>query len=218
MSIPCKHFSCSAKIQDAFLRGQKHENQRIVRDLHDGLAQELLSIRMQLNSLELMDLPSPLLNRISIINNELHQSLLNLNGILKNEIPDYLSEQSFDQLIRKKFAFQKFIPIEILGNTVLELHEKGIAKEIYRIIQEFVRNSIKHSKASKISIQMQQFARTVRIHLQDDGIGFTNAPSTNGMGLKNIHYRLKAIGAQYEFSSSKQSGTQLIILVNETKY
>ncbi len=215
MEISSAYRSVSPEIQEAYEKGRLHENQRILRELHDGLAQELLGVRMQLSALESYEISVELLALIVKINVGIDRSLHTLNGIITDSTPSYLIHRSFDQILRQTFEGITTIPIEIHGSTLLHFQENGVALEILRIIQEFVRNSLKHSKASHVRIELRQLEEGVFIHLKDDGIGFDLQETTTGMGVGNLYHRLMAIAAEHDYSSSKEHGTQLSFKVYE---
>ncbi len=86
---------------------------------------------------------------------------------------------------------------------------------IYRMLQESLNNTIKHSKAQNIDVTIKYAADVFTLTIADDGIGFSleNLPATNnlGMGLKSMQSRAALIAAQFFVESSKNNGTSISI-------
>lgn len=83
--------------------------------------------------------------------------------------------------------------------------------QIYRIIQEFLSNVIKHSQASVMTIHIRDSEKTLSILLSDNGKGFKTDTLTKGMGLRNIELRIQSVNASYKWKSCKNKGCRLII-------
>lgn len=95
-----------------------------------------------------------------------------------------------------------------------EYHTRAISFEVqlYRIIQEFLSNVIKHSKASEMNIHFRDAQNALSIILSDNGVGFDVNKVSTGMGLKNIETRIQSINALYKWRSELNKGTALIII------
>lgn len=88
---------------------------------------------------------------------------------------------------------------------------------LYRIVQEFINNSLKHSKCTRIIISITKTKNKVFIGLYDNGIGFDFDNIAMGNGLLNITYRLNALKSTYKMTSKINEGTSLeIALLDET--
>jgi signal transduction histidine kinase len=78
---------------------------------------------------------------------------------------------------------------------------------VYRIVQELVNNIIKHSKATQAIVQLSQQDDLLSISIEDNGVGFSNSePGKDGMGLRSLQSRIKAMNGKMEVESSQQSG------------
>lgn len=85
--------------------------------------------------------------------------------------------------------------------------------QLYRIIQEFISNVLKHSEANKMFIQIRDSDNSLCILLSDNGKGFDVKSKKMGMGLRNIDLRLKSMDAVYKWKSKTNKGSRLIIMV-----
>ena len=86
---------------------------------------------------------------------------------------------------------------------------------VYRIIQEFVNNSIKHAKCTEIrcTIKQKNTSKLIEITLVDNGIGYDPKLVKYGFGVQNIHKRANLANAKIKLESKLGVGSSLIITV-----
>jgi signal transduction histidine kinase len=90
-----------------------------------------------------------------------------------------------------------------------------VATQLYRIAQEAAANAIKHSRATRIVIELDRAADETRLNIFDDGVGFDTATETKGLGLKMMRNGADLIGAQFQVSPRLPVGTTVsCILTN----
>ena len=82
---------------------------------------------------------------------------------------------------------------------------------IYRIIQELVKNITQHSRASHALVQMQMHEQLLTITVEDNGIGFDAGTVKNGLGLHNLQTRIRSLDGHYTFESEAGKGTSVYI-------
>ncbi|WP_341840302.1 sensor histidine kinase [Chitinophaga caseinilytica] len=87
---------------------------------------------------------------------------------------------------------------------------------VFRIVQEFMQNSLKHAQCQRLHIQVQQ-ENGLRIEAADDGVGFDTSQPPRGIGLGNMKRRALQIGATLELHSSPGAGTRLTLQLPATK-
>lgn len=85
---------------------------------------------------------------------------------------------------------------------------------LFRIIQEFINNSLKHSKAEKLKIEFKSKKKMALINLSDNGIGFDMATLKNhGMGLSNVRSRIRPYNGEVDIFSEPGKGTRYEIAI-----
>jgi signal transduction histidine kinase len=84
---------------------------------------------------------------------------------------------------------------------------------LYRIIQEACHNIIKHAKAKKAEINILMDDKKINLSIIDDGIGLKPTTSENGIGLKNMKYRIKTLKGKFKISSQPNLGTSINITI-----
>lgn len=107
--------------------------------------------------------------------------------------------------------------IKINLNLNSEYRKKDIFTEvqIYRIIQEFTTNVIKHSTATEITIYIKDNPENLAMIIMDNGNGFIYDENNKGMGIKNIESRLQSLDAHYKWKNTLGKRTQLIIKIQQ---
>jgi signal transduction histidine kinase len=111
--------------------------------------------------------------------------------------------------------------VEIDFKTNMENYRLENEKEVvvYRAICELINNSILHSGASRIEIELNKHEKFVTLHFYDNGRGFDtstlNKEDTKGMGLSNIETRVKTIEGVFILESSPGKGTSALIKLTE---
>jgi signal transduction histidine kinase len=93
--------------------------------------------------------------------------------------------------------------------------ESQIETNIYRIICELFQNTVKHAVASNVSLMIHFADNKMIIQYFDDGVGFDPEDSSklNGMGLSNMHSRLKALNGEIDFRRIQPRGMMTTITI-----
>lgn len=190
------------------------ERERMAMELHDGLGQQMVAVKLHLDILKSKFGNSAEFDLCSSI---VRDSILQMKALCYNLAPpDFdkglilsverlfgrLNEFSLD--IEYKFTPKK-IPIREIGTQE--------TYNILRIIQEFVSNSQKYSKCSLINCEIGRKNDKIAILLTDDGQGFDLKSVKKGFGLANMEKRAKLANAKVEFNSSPNEGTYLYLEV-----
>lgn len=103
-------------------------------------------------------------------------------------------------------------------NTNIENIDNILTREnevqYFRIIQEILNNTIKHSNAKNVTLNIRRSVMFIVSEIEDDGVGFElSNPAILGFGLINIEERISMIKGVYEFKSEKDKGTKFKITV-----
>jgi signal transduction histidine kinase len=88
---------------------------------------------------------------------------------------------------------------------------------LYRIVQEFINNSIKHAQAETLVFKMYKAESDIIIEISDDGIGFELEKVEKGLGIQNLQHRMKMSNIKGNLISSPNNGSKLIIQINKFK-
>jgi len=150
------------------------------------------------------------------------KSLVEIRALSKMINPEALKNMSLPEALDlelERFNRMAYLKpsLEISGTPITI--DKKIETIIFRILQEFFTNTIKHSKASNLNVDLLYKNDTLKITVKDNGTGFDylKARAKNGIGLTNIETRAKLIGATVKYSSKIGKGTSLILTYKPTQ-
>jgi two-component system sensor histidine kinase UhpB len=105
------------------------------------------------------------------------------------------------------------IQFSFIHDEACELLSSGKKITIFRIVQEQLKNILKHSKARKASIQLQIVNEEVQLNVKDDGIGFDVKQSSPGIGLSNIYERTQFYNGRLSIHSEKGKGCEITVFM-----
>lgn len=175
-------------------------------ELHDNIGQLLTLAKIQLQNATKENI-----NEVSATITKGLNEVRALSKLINPEAIKNIELKEAIQLEIDRFNRLNFIA----SNLIILGEEKEIDKKssiiIFRILQEFFSNTIKHSKASKLIVTLKYTDSLLIITAKDNGIGFLSQEKKEGIGLSNIKSRAKLIGAEAIFSSEKNKGTTLLI-------
>ncbi|HZE13777.1 MAG TPA: sensor histidine kinase [Chthoniobacterales bacterium] len=86
-------------------------------------------------------------------------------------------------------------------------YDTAVTTQLYRIAQEAVANAAKHSRATRIVIELDRAADETRLNIFDDGVGFQPGDGTDGLGLKMMRHGADLIGAKFSVAARPPAGT-----------
>ncbi|HOZ52700.1 MAG TPA: ATP-binding protein [Chitinophagaceae bacterium] len=189
----------------------------IGRELHDNLGQLLTVSKIHVNSLTKQYSDD---KKIAALDDVLDKTIVELRALSKSlnnsRIKDFgLHKELSIEVDRIAKLNVVDISLNIEGNHELASNDKSII--LYRIIQEFLSNSMKYSEANKIVISLIYHENTLDVSISDNGKGFDMNQMAQGSGVTNIKNRAQLLNAdKIEYNSIINQGTQLsLTLPNE---
>lgn len=201
----------------SMIDGQELERQRLSRELHDGLGQSILAIKMRLERTvnaspekikkimeEVQELFANTINEVRSISNNLMPAVLNEFGLV-----DALTNLCRD--VNKSTG----IEIQFYHETFsININDK-INTYLYRISQEALNNIIKHSKAMEVSIDLRSDSEYVYLNILDNGQGFHYIDDRKmcGNGISNMKERVNLLDGNIEIDSNKGVGTKIKVRI-----
>lgn len=209
-----------ARLTHATLNAQEKEKERIARDLHDSLRQKLMALKLLCSNMEFtvghaLKEDSNWQNMKEYIAQSIDETRSLTHQLVTPEFTDMGLFEAVDAMINRLQKFDN-IKYHISRKGKVKKLAEDIRIHLYRVIQEFIRNSQKYAKAQNISISFAYTKNSLNLVLKDDGIGFDiNKVKTqkNGIGLSNIEHRLSSIPCTFHIQSEAQKGVTLSIVV-----
>ncbi|MCL7762427.1 histidine kinase [Polaribacter sp. Z014] len=177
-------------------------------ELHDNIGQLLTLAKIQLQS------ASP--ENIHEVSETISKGLTEVRALSKLINPEAIKNIKLREAVQleiDRFNRLHFINSELKITGKGQVINKKASIIIFRILQEFFSNTIKHSKASNLWVELNFGENELEINAKDDGVGFSSLENkSKGIGLENIKNRAKLIGASAIFTSEVNKGTSLKIL------
>lgn len=188
----------------ALIDGQENERKRIARDLHDGIGQSLLLIKIQMEKnhltiFENKNLINETLDEIRSISKDLHPFQLDKFGITATII-DTIEKISSNTTL---FITKDIANIDGLLDPKSEIH-------VYRVVQESLSNIIKHAQASAAKVNILIQDNFALFEIMDNGIGFDYewvVASSKNMGIRTMNERIASIKGKFRIENNKPNGT-----------
>lgn len=206
------------KIAAVMLDVKEEEQQRVARDLHDGLGGNLAMAKMHLDNY-ISEQPAVKDPALLHVMGQLEHSITELRQIAYDMMPGMLQKMglqaSLNDLCESLSSNKRTVYFQCL-----DMKDTIPAKEqliIYRIIQEALANAVKHAAAQHILLQCSQDENTFFITVEDDGIGFDANKQLErpGLGLSNIQSRVAYLKGKIEILSAEdKQGTSINIELN----
>jgi signal transduction histidine kinase len=192
---------------------QEQTFQNISREIHDNIGLSLTLAKLNLNTIAWNNTTSSK-EKVTGSVEFISKAIEDLSYISKNLNTDFIEENGLlnaleleIKKIKKLGLFQ--IQFEVVGSPIYMNTQKELV--IFRIIQEVLNNSIKHSQATSISVFLNYIPDMVLVELADNGNGFVDEPDDNktkkGTGLLNIVKRASLIDGHCEVKSEHGKGT-----------
>ncbi len=191
------------------------EQLRIGQDLHDGVCQRLVSTAFAASvlakKLEQKQLSEAAAAEqiVDMINDSINDS----RGLARGLYPVKLEldglESALAALVDNAETFSEIAcGFECEGPILI--HDSVASTNLYRIGQEALNNAVKHSKATKIIVELEAVEDEITLSVRDDGIGFSASEKHGGMGLHIMNYRARLIGASLDIRRGATGGTIVI--------
>lgn len=192
---------------------QEEERARVASELHDGICQRLVSIKLQIETgiIRLTELPGhDVLAQIPLehIASELNDLLKEVREIARGLYPGILKDFGLTASLRQLAADMED------GATKIHFHMLGVPDglsnsanlALYRVAQESLINVKRHAAASRILLSLEADKHCIRLTISDNGVGFSEsrfpAGPKHGLGLRNMKNRMEEAGGELSITSS----------------
>ena len=178
----------------------EHERSRIAKELHDSVGTDLTAIKMVVSQ-RLKKIDDP---KTEEVETQFQNTIQGIKNIIYDLAPPGLERYGLMAGLKNYVGkLNGSIPIKIEFNCFgpeVKGHELNVA--VFRVIQELISNSLKHSNAEKITLHVNAFEKLLNIVYEDNGQGFTWDENHKGLGLYNIETRVQSLNGRLKFESS----------------
>jgi signal transduction histidine kinase len=183
------------------------ERRKIERDLHDGVQQKLVALRIQLElARDLADEGSGVASRLAGLGAGFDDALDELRSVAHGIYPPLLADEGLVAAFREAARWST-VPLTVDLEDVGRLSEEREAA-IYYCCLEALQNVAKHAgDDASASLRLWRDRRTVHFSVSDDGVGFEVGSNGRGAGLTNMSDRIGAVGGTLAVRSAPGEGT-----------
>jgi signal transduction histidine kinase len=188
------------------VEAQQDERRRLERDLHDGAQQRLVALALELGMLaEQVDSDPNTQSRLKRARSELAQSLNELRDIAHGLHPAVVSGHGLAVALESLVAVT---PLEVqLKTDGLPRLPEPLEVAAYYVVSESLTNAAKHSRASRVSVDVGVTNDILIAEIVDDGIG--GVDSERGTGLRGLADRVEALNGRLRIWSAPGHGTRV---------
>ncbi|MCH2490784.1 MAG: histidine kinase [Flavobacteriales bacterium] len=193
------------------IREQAFKN--IAWELHDNVGQLLSVANIQLNML-MQHVPTQFHDQIVETKNVVKDTVQEIRSLSKTLNNDVIQKNGL--ITSLEVELERFNRLNFLeASLFIEGERKPIRSNdeifLFRILQEFFSNVMKHAKANKLIVHLSYKDRFLVITAEDDGVGFNTAETHGNSGMETMKSRAMLLNATFELSSSPNNGTKLYI-------
>lgn len=196
------------------ISSQDEERRRIARELHDHIGQELALLCMQAQRLacrfadpgytthsdahELYSRLKAVAEEVSKLSRRLHSSELS-----------YLGLATATTRLCRDFEHRFNVPVACHVEQLPSHLDGAKSLCIYRVLEESLRNAMKHSHATQVMVHLRSLVNEVALSVDDDGKGFDVDKAGSGLGLLSMRERVHFVGGRFTITSTPGSGTKV---------
>jgi signal transduction histidine kinase len=196
-------------------RAAENERRRIARDLHDGVAQTLAHLRLELDMLsrpEFSATSDP--EGIARLARVAERTLADVRSIIQDLTPPpppggliaaltaYIADVATSHGPRVTLETRGEIPVDHPASS-----------QLFRIAQEAISNAVRHAEARNVLVLLERIAGgTLRLTVEDDGVGIADpAGRPGGLGLPAMRERSAAMGSTCSIAARPGGGTRIVV-------
>lgn len=195
------------------------ERERISKELHDGVIQSIYSVGLSLQgatSLLTRD-PERARGRIAEAISELDNVVRDVRSYIFELQPRLVAEKGLPAAIAD---LARELEINTLAHTSVDLDEEACAGlghreqlHIWHVAKEVLSNVARHARATQVRVRCREEARTLKLVIEDDGVGFDPATVARGYGLINVEERARTLGGSFEIIPGDPRGTVHVLTI-----
>jgi PAS domain S-box-containing protein len=203
------------------IQGQEEERARLAAELHDGLLSQIAGAEYLIRgALEERDEEkrAALLHRVD---EQLRAAQRELRDVCYQLVPAGFKERGLIPMVQElgeRVGRSGVLRMEVEVLPGSPLLPMAVQIDVYRVIQEFLMNTLKHAAATHLLVRFSGKGRGFEVLLRENGKGFDmTGPLSGGMGIRNMHSRIRSHGGTFLLRSSRGKGSQgrICLTINE---
>jgi two-component system, NarL family, sensor histidine kinase UhpB len=202
------------KVYRQLLAVQESERRRLARELHDGIAQSLVSLAVGLSHCSELATGDELRARIEDLGQLATGALGEIRQLVHGLRPPVLDDIGLVEALQRlteSFTKHDRVRAELLLPSPIPVRlSAAIESAIYRIVQEALANVAKHARAKTVDVVLEVNDR-IHLSIADDGRGFVHDGTGDGIGLSTMRERAEMLMGTFRLESRPGGGTTITI-------
>lgn len=209
------------------LSAQENERRKIIRELHDVIAQSLMGINVRLATLKAeANINTKGLDRnIAITQKMVSKAAGIVNRFARDLHPTVLDDLGLIPALHslmKSFTSQTGVLTHLTAFARVEKLDAARRTVFYRVAEESLGNIARHARAARVEVTLLRDARSVRMEVADDGKSFhvqsvLQSGANKRLGLLGMRERVEMVGGTFQIKSEPGSGTKIIARIPVSK-
>ena len=204
---------------EMLIQAQETERQRLSRQMHDGPAQALSNFILQTEiAMRLFEVDqeraraelSSLKGAASSTFQQVRDFIFDLRPMMLDDLGLAPTIKRYCNAFREKHAIE--VSVAVTGNE--RRLESYLEVMIFRSMQELLHNTVTHSQANQVKVQLDMGTQLIRLVVEDNGRGFDFNQVTaesKGLGMKVIRDRAEMLGGEFEVDSAIGEGARVTV-------
>lgn len=211
------------RLELEIVRAGEREQQRIGRDMHDGLCQQLAAIGCAARSLanKLRAESRPESADAEQIEGYINDSAVQARSMARGIVPVVASGSGLAAALEELVSTTTRLTgvnVTFKEEGEVRVNDLEAAMHLFRIAQEAVNNAVRHSGARKIEVSLGARGDQLRLAVADDGCGLgRSVEASAGIGLRTMEYRAHAMGAELSVLNRKSGGLLVVCRLTPTR-
>ena len=208
----------NTEIREALIKGQTIERKRVAAELHDHLGGTLASLNWYLYGMDKKGLSAEEQKIYDSVHQMVGAAYRQVRSLSHNLMPAELEEHGLVAALRRlagKLNENKNIEFIFNPNGFEKRYGKKVEFELYSIVLELTNNILKHSGATKATIDINESTRDIHLTISDNGGGI-NHVSKQGIGLYNVKNRVESLSGKIKILDKPEKGTRIEIEIPKT--
>lgn len=199
------------------LDGQELERKRLSRELHDGLGQHLIAMKLKLEQIT-PENTCDAFKKVKVVKEDFDNTIEEIRRISNDLMPSSLESFGLNNALRKlclDTESSSGIRIKFQADKLSFSVSDRDSLYLFRIAQEALNNVIKHSQAGLVWLSLSDDTKSITLEIRDNGRGIKNLSEAQGQGqgLYNIEERVKILNGKMEILTMEDEGLLIRIII-----
>jgi PAS domain S-box-containing protein len=203
------------KLTKAAIKAQEDERYEIGGELHDNVCQMLAGSLMFLGLMK-GSLPDKSTELFDLAYKNITYATTEIRNLSHRLAPAFFDEETLEDAFKrllKEFNIENKYDIKLFldKNVKQQSLSRDQQLNLYRILQEQLRNIVKHAKATEIEVEILLKKKVLQMRIADNGIGFDMKEAKGGIGLANMNRRAQLFAGTFRIDSIAGKGCEAVV-------